>query len=396
MPESLENQFISDLYTSLIHLSGAELGPAGPLNQVFDGAGNSTGLALSGKRVIVNNYIYPEGFETRDPIEWLDAFFPVGCLQLTFDDNNPTDRIAGTTWKRVAQGRFLVGTGTLTDKNGVQREFCPGGEEEEAQGKRGGSGDIAGEYEVTLTPDQLPAHTHNVDIGAVDVQISNPAGTGTTQSSPRPGATNSTLSFAEQVQARLSLGKLLNVYPNSNYSQLGCRTVVRNEDEQQNSPWLYALDFEFGRGSAAVGVMSEEQRALYMVGDFAERYQFKEMIGIWNGESRFVADVPVLVGGGFATGQGTGGMGGIGMVDVFSTLSPYEYAKRLGAIDIGEAEAGDYETSHNETPIYSGDTSVLEGEEGSGNAVDSGPTGEDKAHNNILPSYGVYVWKRIA
>ena len=138
--------------------------------------------------------------------------------------------------------------------------------------------------------------------------------------------------------------------------------------------------------------MSEEQRALYMVGDFAERYQFKEMIGIWNGESRFVADVPVLVG----TGPGGGGGLGTGTRQVFSTLSPYEYAKRLGAIDIGEAEAGDYETSHNETPIYSGDTSVLEGEEGSGNAVDSGPTGEDKAHNNILPSYGVYVWKRIA
>ena len=61
MPESLENQFISDLYTSLLHLSGADLGPTGPINNIFDGAGNSTGLALSGERVIVNNYIYPMG-----------------------------------------------------------------------------------------------------------------------------------------------------------------------------------------------------------------------------------------------------------------------------------------------------------------------------------------------
>ncbi len=77
MPASLENQFISDLYTSLIHLSGAELGPVGPLNKIFDGAGNSTGLALSGERVIINNYVYPLGFETRGPVEWLDAFFPI-------------------------------------------------------------------------------------------------------------------------------------------------------------------------------------------------------------------------------------------------------------------------------------------------------------------------------
>ena len=41
MPESLTNQFISDFYTSLLHLSGAELGDT--LNKVFDGAGNSTG-----------------------------------------------------------------------------------------------------------------------------------------------------------------------------------------------------------------------------------------------------------------------------------------------------------------------------------------------------------------
>ena len=34
MPESLENQFISDLYTSLLHLSGAEL--SSNLNKVFD------------------------------------------------------------------------------------------------------------------------------------------------------------------------------------------------------------------------------------------------------------------------------------------------------------------------------------------------------------------------
>ena len=82
MPESLENEFISDLYTSLLHLSGAKL--ENKLNKIFDGAGNSTGLALSGHRVIVNNYIYPLGYATA--VEWLDAFWPVGSIKLTFND----------------------------------------------------------------------------------------------------------------------------------------------------------------------------------------------------------------------------------------------------------------------------------------------------------------------
>ena len=87
MPASLENQFISDLYTSLLHLSGAELGNA--VNQVYDGVGNRTGIALSGKddsqldqqpghaqsQVIINGYVQPIGFTDRDePEAWLDAF----------------------------------------------------------------------------------------------------------------------------------------------------------------------------------------------------------------------------------------------------------------------------------------------------------------------------------
>ena len=132
--------------------------------------------------------------------------------------------------------------------------------------------------------------------------------------------------------------------------------------------------------------MSAEDRNLYTVGDFAEQYQFKELIGIWNGESRFVADVPVNVNPQQIRLNSRR----------LSTKTPYEYAKELGAIDISAAQDGAFNSDHNQTPIFDGDSTVLEGQEGSGNAVDSGPTGEDKAHNNILPSYGVYVWKRIA
>jgi len=400
MPESLENQFISDLYTSLLHLSGANLGPNGPINNIFDGAGNSTGLALSGERVIVNNYIYPKGFETREPLQWLDCFFPIGCLQLTFDDNNPTDRIAGTSWIQVAKGRFLVGTGLHVDKNGTEREFCPGGEEEEEEELRGGSGDILGEYEVGLTANQLPAHTHDVDIGAVDVQIPNQGGTATTLQTSRVGTQNSSVAFAQQVRARLSLGELLNVYPSSNYRVnfgLYDRFIrMRSATEQQDFPWLYALDFEFLRGSAAS--YSQPTRALYTTGALAH-YQFKEMIGIWNGETRFVADVPVEVGRTWPTGEDGESVfapgadrGNITM----STLSPYDYAKQLGAVYIGEAQAGQFITDNSNVPTITGPTEVLNTQEGTNNTRITAAVGLDAPHNNILPSYGVYVWKRIA
>ena len=335
MPASLQNQFISDLYSSLLHLSGAELGPYGPLNKVFDGIGNATGLALSGDRVIVNNYIYPRGFSTRPALEWLDCFFPVGSLQLTFDDNNPTDRIAGTTWVQVAKGRFLVGTGLNIDKNGTPREFCPGGEEEESKGLRGGSGDIRGEYKVTLTEDQLPAHSHEVDIGAVDVQVPNEAGSGFASGTSNVGTVNSTLSFADQTRARLDL---LAFYRCATYADGQQLNLAWSEAEWRDTvgaiPFIYALDFGFNRGSTQT--WGSAKKANYTTG-WAERYQFKEMYGLWNGETRFVSDITTTtarVRWPLAGGQ------------PIMQQSGYEFCKGLGAIDIGTAVAGGFLTSN--------------------------------------------------
>ena len=388
MPESLENQFISDLYTSLLHLSGAELGARGPLNKVFDGAGNSTGLALSGDRVVVNNYIYPRGFTTRAPLEWLDSFYPIGSIQLTLDNNNPTDRIAGTVWERVAEGRFLVGTGILTDKNGTIREFCPGGAEEEAAGARGGNGDTAGEYLTQLTQQNLPAHSHDVDIGSLNVQVPNGAGTGSSNQSGNVGTIDSTLTFAEQLRARNNL--YTKVY--ANVGEYDSENIINYREASFNNswdayPWLYALDIDFNRGSAAN--YSQSVRALY-TSSWAVDYKFKEMIGIWNGETRFVSDAKVRV------GTQTGPRAIPGAVPITLTKSPYEYAKELGAIDIGEATAGNFLKQNSEVPITAASEDLINRNESANNTRVSETVGENLAHNNIPPSYGVYVWKRIA
>ena len=126
MPESLQNQFISDSYTSILHLSGGKLtagldpGPdqdkdGSSFNGIYDGLGNKTGISLSSTRVVIDNYVQPPGPESGPPTEWLDAFFPINSIKLTFDNINPGSKIAQTVWEMVSQGRFLVGWGEGTD-----------------------------------------------------------------------------------------------------------------------------------------------------------------------------------------------------------------------------------------------------------------------------------------
>ncbi len=148
MPRSLQNQLISNTYSSILHLSSNNLkSPVNTLNGIFDGVGNETGISLSGSRVVINNYVQPEG--PTAPSEWLDAFFPVNSIKLTFDDTNPGTKIANTTWELVSQGRFLVGAGPGTDKNGLVKTFEAGTQE--------------GEYEHTLTTSEIPKHSHDID-----------------------------------------------------------------------------------------------------------------------------------------------------------------------------------------------------------------------------------------
>tara|TARA_R110002020_G_scaffold202300_3_gene405376 strand:+ start:1180 stop:1800 length:621 start_codon:yes stop_codon:yes gene_type:complete len=148
MGESLQDQFISDSYTSILHLSGIDLNtPPSTINGVYDGAGNPTGISLSGARVVVNNYVMPVGPST--PGEWLDAFYPIDSIKLTFDDSNPGDKIANTTWELVSQGRFLVGIGSGTDINELVATYTPG--------------ENNGEYSHTLTADELAAHSHEIE-----------------------------------------------------------------------------------------------------------------------------------------------------------------------------------------------------------------------------------------
>jgi len=165
MPESLSQQRIADQYTSLLHVSGASIaswpseGNHPPA--VYDGAGNVTGISLSsvGDRVIINNYIEPEGWSYQK--EWLDAFFPINSVILTADYKNPGIKIKGTTWVLESQGLFPVGAGTGTDKNNDSFKFTAGGKNRLALDLS--NGDRAGEFRGSLDTEDLPAHRHTTD-----------------------------------------------------------------------------------------------------------------------------------------------------------------------------------------------------------------------------------------
>ena len=174
--ENLSNERIADYYTSLLHVSGADL-TSFPSNTVYDGAGHVTGISLSsaGDRVVINNYIMPEGCPTGSDCadltmssenprvkDWLNTFYPVGAIMLTTTPNNPMDKIFGTRWVLESSQRFIVGVGRGVDKNNDVYDFSAGGRGET-------NGDRAGKYKVTLIDDNLPEHAHVTDTGlAVD------------------------------------------------------------------------------------------------------------------------------------------------------------------------------------------------------------------------------------
>ncbi len=71
--------------------------------------------------------------------------YPVGSIYISTNSQNPSEYIGGE-WESFGEGRTLVGAGTGTDENNVQKLF-----EIEQTG---------GEYEHKLTIAEMPSHSH--------------------------------------------------------------------------------------------------------------------------------------------------------------------------------------------------------------------------------------------
>jgi len=151
--KSLENQFISDTYTSLLHTVNNDGVPSSSIDDIYDGGGKQTALSLGAKNngavvsgpLIAGNVSYPT---SASPKPLIDVLFPVGSVYFTATNSSPSTFMGGT-WGQIAQGRFIVGVGTGSDSTGISRTFSVGGNN-------------TGKYEVALDKNNLPAHSHYV------------------------------------------------------------------------------------------------------------------------------------------------------------------------------------------------------------------------------------------
>ena len=127
-------------------------------------------LSVSGSTLSIDSGTTASAIKTQLSItdsSALDAY-PVGSVYLSVLDANPNTYFGTSTWVRIAEGKMLVGQQTSDSDFDVAEE-------------------TGGAKTVTLTTDQMPAHTHTVG------GIENPSGSGSTGSEDGASSFNNTL-----------------------------------------------------------------------------------------------------------------------------------------------------------------------------------------------------------
>lgn len=89
----------------------------------------------------------PSGYITAFLI-YANSFYPVGAVYITYNNNNPGNFLGGT-WEQFGQGRTLIGQGTGNDGS-TSMSFSANVE--------------GGEYNHTLTIDEIPSHAHRYTV----------------------------------------------------------------------------------------------------------------------------------------------------------------------------------------------------------------------------------------
>lgn len=148
----LTDDFVADsffgvLHTSNVPVSGANLPP------VYDGLGHRSSLKLGsdGNGASISGCLSADCLTITGYPNIIDYLYPVGAVYIDTLDVNPQTRFVGTTWGKISEGIFLAGVGTGTDVNGVNKTILPGSN--------------VGEYQHTLTTNEIPSHSHRVRNG---------------------------------------------------------------------------------------------------------------------------------------------------------------------------------------------------------------------------------------
>ena len=404
MPESLSQQRIADQYTSLLHVSGASIaswdfssiGKGKEKANVYDGAGNVTGISLSSAddRVIINNYIEPEGWSYKK--EWLDAFFPINSVILTTNFQNPMFRISGTRWVLESQGIFPVGVGTGTDKNNDSFTFTAGNKERHILNLS--NGDIAGEFRSTMDVEDLPLHRHTTDT-QTEIIPEQRDGEGT------------------NVGFVFYFGDVINP-----------RQLVRDDERYLDADAIEAFEYNttYGNTSHYRDFLIRENHRngkVYTDADFNPRFANQTLQGwappqaggagwggILNTSGKFIGSSPRPVGVRWEF-QGTVYYIAKSFYDPRSNdrVHPGRFSDRelikardfiihtLGITEAAKALAGVdrlIELGATVEQAYGGDNTYF-GQIPMNKIVESSTTGQYVRHNNIPPNFPIYLWRRV-
>ena len=105
---------------------------------------NETELNNAYEKIVDENEYLTKG-------ELIEIIYPVGSIYITTNGQNPGEYLGGE-WESYGEGRTIVGAGTGTDSNNVQKVFE--------------INETGGEYEHTLTVNEMPLHNHRIFITA--------------------------------------------------------------------------------------------------------------------------------------------------------------------------------------------------------------------------------------
>ena len=92
------------------------------------------------------NYLFDDN---KNIANYLDKVYPVGSIYMSTNAASPATLFGGS-WSAIGQGRVLIGAGSTSDTNSVSRSFT--------------AGSTGGEFEHTLTVDEMPSHQHGLPI----------------------------------------------------------------------------------------------------------------------------------------------------------------------------------------------------------------------------------------
>ena len=84
--------------------------------------------------------------------------YPIGSIYITTNEQNPSEYIGGE-WESYGEGRTIVGAGTGTDENNVKKVFE--------------INQTGGEYQHTLTVNEMPAHKHDAWSKRTNITVNN-------------------------------------------------------------------------------------------------------------------------------------------------------------------------------------------------------------------------------